>query len=957
MYRVVLNNGTKIENHRVINLPEIPIVVSSPDGVIWLEPAGVVEKISILEARHRLVKGGLTPFLIHSRAFCRDIGLDSLRSFDVLELFAFVNPTTFCLPTHLGIADALQLERPNNQLGEPLIVLDAVRELLLLLARRNLEEASKNHSVRLIARLLAISVWIWGNLVTAALFDIDEYKENIKLSENDSPESVALTTDVLHVWEQLEEWEDCVTLDPTTDFGVERSEVLTRLASTVGDDAEYRPTQEVFSSVISSAFQTRGDSDGPDLVMVEAGTGVGKTLGYIAPASLWAEKNDGTVWISTFTRNLQKQIDRELGRLFSNSKVKAEKVVIRKGRENYICLLNFEEAMKRDRAVTVEKDIIALGIIARWIQETRDGDMIGGDFPAWLNHLLGYNRMASLTDRRGECIFTACQHYQKCFVEKNQRKTLGAEIVVANHAITMREAVRGAFSSRSGREPTRFIFDEAHHLFDVADSVFSWHLTGRETQEFRRWILGAELQNRSISRLGLKGRLEDLVFNDDEAKEAIKAIIEGANKLPADDWMQRISGGCASGLVEIFLAKVYEQVKAQNSSNTLFYDSETQIKPQIEGLIEAATVLINGFEAILKPLLNLIERLKLIFQEQSCNWDKGKCYRLESLIRGLVWRSEEQVGVWCKMLEILKMDEKDQDATQSRSNQFVYLFSIERYDNKEIDVGMHRYNLDPTEPFANFVLTPSDGVALTSATLRDNSPDIISDWKLAETRMGTNHVSSVNPTRFDILSPYSYNKQTRIIIVTDVLKNNIEQVALAYRELFLASRGGALGLFTAISRLRVVYKNIAPVLDKLGLSLWAQHVDPLDNATLVDIFRGDKDSCLLGTDAVRDGIDVPGESLRLIVFDRVPWPRPNILHRFRRQKFGGAKYDDMLTRLKLKQAYGRLVRRADDKGVFIVLDSAFPSRLCQAFPSDVSVERVTLNQAKNKIQKFLQLDV
>ena len=109
-----------------------------------------------------------------------------------------------------------------------------------------------------------------------------------------------------------------------------------------------------------------------------------------------------------------------------------------------------------------------------------------------------------------------------------------------------------------------------------------------------------------------------------------------------------------------------------------------------------------------------------------------------------------------------------------------------------------------------------------------------------------------------------------------------------------------------------MHQRIAGRSRRTGLPLLAQHVDGMDTATLIDIFRAEEDSCLLGTDAVRDGIDVPGRSLRLIVFDRVPWPRPDILHKARKAAFGGTRYDDMLTRLRLKQAFGRLVRRASD---------------------------------------------
>ena len=154
--------------------------------------------------------------------------------------------------------------------------------------------------------------------------------------------------------------------------------------------------------------------------------------------------------------------------------------------------------------------------------------------------------------------------------------------------------------------------------------------------------------------------------------------------------------------------------------------------------------------------------------------------------------------------------------------------------------------------------------------------------------------------------------------------------------------------------MRAVHKRIIGALDAEGLALYSQHVDRSNLSTLVDIFRAEKNSCLLGTDAVRDGVDVPGESLRMIVFDRVPWPRPTILHRARRSFFGKKQYDDMITRLRLKQAYGRLVRRADDRGVFVMLDPMTPSRLLGAFPSGVEVQPVGLAEAVAETRKFFK---
>jgi ATP-dependent DNA helicase DinG len=254
-------------------------------------------------------------------------------------------------------------------------------------------------------------------------------------------------------------------------------------------------------------------------------------------------------------------------------------------------------------------------------------------------------------------------------------------------------------------------------------------------------------------------------------------------------------------------------------------------------------------------------------------------------------------------------------------------------------------------PFIASVAQPAHGIVVTSATLTDGRGDEAQDWVGAETRSGGRHLPSTIRAR--VPSPFDYVAQTRVLIVTDIDKRDPDQVASAYRALFLAAGGGGLGIFTAIERLRAVHRRIAADLDSAGLPLLAQHLDGLDTATLVDIFRAEEDACLLGTDALRDGVDVPGRSLRLIVFDRVPWPRPTILHRARKAAFGGTDYDDALARLRLKQAFGRLVRRADDRGVFVLLDRQMPSRLAGAFPEGVELRRSGLAEVVAATRDFL----
>jgi ATP-dependent DNA helicase DinG len=278
---------------------------------------------------------------------------------------------------------------------------------------------------------------------------------------------------------------------------------------------------------------------------------------------------------------------------------------------------------------------------------------------------------------------------------------------------------------------------------------------------------------------------------------------------------------------------------------------------------------------------------------------------------------------------------------------FVDWLALERFDGREFDVGLHRRWLDPMKPVAQIVLKPSHGVLATSATLRSGG-----DWANAEARTGAVHLDN-KAEHFSASSPFDYATQAEVLIVTDVKRGDMAALAGAYAALISASGGGALGLFTAIRRLRSTHARIADRLARDGLPLYAQHVDPIDTGTLVDIFRDDPHASLLGTDALRDGVDVPGHSLRLVIMEQVPWPRPDILHRARRLAQGGTDYDDRIIRARLAQAFGRLIRTKGDKGYFVLLSAAMPSRLLTAFPAGTRVRRVTLDEAVSSIRNGL----
>ncbi|MGQ0677966.1 MAG: helicase C-terminal domain-containing protein, partial [Rhodospirillales bacterium] len=492
-----------------------------------------------------------------------------------------------------------------------------------------------------------------------------------------------------------------------------------------------------------------------------------------------------------------------------------------------------------------------------------------------------------------------------------------------------------------GRVPLRVVFDEGHHLFDAADGAFSADLTGQEGAELRRWLLGAE--TRSSRARGLKRRIEDLVAGDEKAVAAIDALQIAARALPGEGWTGRVGEGRPHGAAEKFLALVRQQVRARSADAAAMQSLECDTAQPVEGLLAAAAELDRQLERIVLPLQLLRACLAAKLDDEAAELDGNTRLRIEALTRAIQRRGEDALKAWQGMLRALE---------SGTPPEFVDWFSIERLDGRDFDVGMHRHWVDPMLPFAKLVAERAHGLAVTSATLTDGSGDVEADWRAAEARTGARHLPKP-AIRAAVPSPFDYQRLTRVFIVTDVEKNDMAQIAAAYRELFLASGGGALGLFTAIARLREAHKRLAGPIEQAGLPLYAQHVDGMDVATLIDILRAEGNACLLGTDAVRDGVDVPGRALRLIVFDRVPWPRPDIMHKARRAAFGQRTYDDMITRLRLKQAFGRLVRRADDIGVFVLLDRAMPTRLFGAFPPGVEPRRLGLAQAVAETRAFL----
>jgi ATP-dependent DNA helicase DinG len=881
----------------------LPALHASHSGS-WLRNGGHTRTVGKGEA---IMAAADTPLLLlNAPLIATRLGYPDLSGLDLLELYAFIHPARFVVPTAKGLAHALGLPEPESDDGVPAFLQQAGAALLAICESSDWAEREGAWTA---LQSLARMGWSWAPILAPHVRKPEKAER--------------------WLFTRLPEWEETPERPQPAQVQLDPGAVEARLALITGDGAETRDGQRAYSAEVAHAFAPRRREGTPHLLLAQAGTGIGKTLGYLAPSSVWTEQSQGTVWVSTYTRNLQRQLRRESRRAWPATRADgSQPVVVRKGRENYLCLLNLEDALQGGFG---GRAAILAQLVARWAAYSQDGDMVGGDLPGWLGTLFRSRAIRSLTDQRGECVYAGCPHYRKCFIERAARASAQADLVIANHALVMVNAARGRDHAQ---RPTRIIFDEGHHVFDAADSTFAAALSGQECIEMRRWIIGPERNSRGRRR-GLSARLADVASYDEAGGKAVAAAVEAAQALPSEGWLQRLLEGAPSGPIEELLAAVRATTYARDESGgqEAGYGLETEAAQLDGNFVELAGRAEEALAEIRQPLVRLGLRLEAILADAPDWLDGPGRARIEGARHSLGWRIDTLAG-WEAMLGRMG---------GPADPEFVDWLAVDRSDAREFDIGIHRHWLDPMKPFARVVLEPAHGAMLTSATLRDGP-----DWSSAVARSGAPWLG-IQPRLSTAESPFDYASNAEVLIVTDVKKGDIPGLAGAFARIIEASGGGVLGLFTAIRRLRAVHGRIADRLARSGLPLYAQHVDPIDTGTLVDIFRDDPRSSLLGTDALRDGVDVPGESLRCVVMEQVPWPKPGILHRARRAANGGSAHDDRIIRARLAQAFGRLIRSKEDKGHFVVLSSAFPSRLLSAFPEGTPVLRLTLEEALQRV--------
>ena len=366
-----------------MTFPLPPLALHATHGGIWIAERG--RGVRGLARGEAIAFAAERPLvMLNAPLVGQRLGYAEISGLDLLELFAFVHPARFAVPTPAGMARALGLHPPEDDANASTTLL-AIADALLGTVEVDWPE---KYGAWDVAHALARLRWPWAQALIQRMREPERTERGL--------------------FAKLPEWEEAAPRPQPRTVTIAEADAVEKLDQLTGHGAEARIGQRAYAAAASHAFAPRIAEGRPRVMLAEAGTGIGKTLGYLAPAGLWSERAEGTVWISTYTRALQRQLDRETERLFPDPAERRAKVAVRKGRENYLCLLNLEDALFggfQGRAAVLAQ------LVARWAAYTRDGDMVGGDLPGWLTTLFRRAGTTTLTDRRGECVYAGCPHY------------------------------------------------------------------------------------------------------------------------------------------------------------------------------------------------------------------------------------------------------------------------------------------------------------------------------------------------------------------------------------------------------------------------------------------------------------------------------------------------------------------------------------------------------------------
>ncbi len=650
------------------------------------------------------------------------------------------------------------------------------------------------------------------------------------------------------------------------------------LAAALGEGYEPRPQQREMALAVLEALRAGGD------LLVEAGTGTGKSLAYLVPAALFSLATGRRVLISTYTRNLQDQLlDKDVPVLQAALEAAGEppvRVALLKGRANYLCLGRLADL--RRRAVTLSPlERWGLAKLLIWALTTEDGERSG--LPLAREEERIWEQVAALPEVcRGPA-------HRNCFFFRARRRAEGAHLLIVNHALLLADvATEGGLLP----EARHAVLDEAHHLEEAATRAlgFSLDLEGLLIHLTGIW------QDQGEGRIGgLAGRFYALLHGEawpDRWKEpalaALEALGEGIGRAVRESR-------------ELFAA--LEAHAAEHGRERGPYDLRLRLTP---GQRHQASW----------------DRVERIWGDLAGTWGwvEAQMVRLGQILEELeaTGQAEEAtplLGDWRAALQgHRELAQQLAVAVEGTEANAVYWLQVRRRDGR---LSLHVAPLQVGELLRDRVFGRLEAAILTSATLSTEG-----SLEYVRSQLGLEAAEEL------ILgSPFDYKGAVLLYLPVDMPEPNHPAYERALRQTLIdlcrATEGRALILFTSHSALRRTYQALEPELEAAGITVLGQGIDGGRRA-LLRRFVEEERTVLLGTSSFWEGVDVVGEDLSVLVITRLPFRVPDDpVFEARSEQYENPFLEYALPQsiLRFKQGFGRLIRSKTDRGVVAILDS------------------------------------
>ncbi len=637
------------------------------------------------------------------------------------------------------------------------------------------------------------------------------------------------------------------------------------------------------------------------IALIEAGTGTGKSVAYLVPALLFAHQNQERTCISTHTINLQEQLlFKDIPFLLKSLNLDLKAVLV-KGMNNYLCLRKLHDFALEKHTLT-QDEVKDLEKVLEWSETTKEGSR--SDLPCMISPSVWTEVNAEVDT----CSRMECPHFKECHFFKARKLAEDAQVLIVNHHLLSVDLMSKQENPSGGILPSykRVILDEAHHLEDVACEHFAERATRWELQRNLARLLSEKKIEARLGKLNLlKKKIDEhFPFQDDFISKILSKI-----EIDLAGEKQVIS----SFIQEAFQSLIFFFNHVSTSKDPDEGERKWRLKKE-----HYNHPLWSG-EVVVK-IKHLTESIKRFI------------FSIDALEADIAYLDNEKFNEKTKALrqDILAFTQR-----LKRSNETILKFidpmsTIDQVKWLEIrpmkgflNVHLIHAELDISKRLDDYLFKPIDTVVLASATLTTRK-----SFAFIKSRLGlSDSKRSLIEKIYD--SPFDYEKQALLMVPKDISDPSHAKFSDDACEHVLkaieASKGGSFVLFTSFSMLKAFQYRLQNSLRQGNFSLFVQGDD--QRKTLLEKFKKTKRAVLFGTDSFWEGVDVVGDSLRLVIIVKLPFKVPSEpIVQARTESIDEKGGDSFLEYtipsaiVKFKQGFGRLIRNKEDRGCILCLD-------------------------------------